>query len=62
MYRGEQEAIPLLFHFRTRCPGRMWRLVMDEVLKHKAVSCWERYGTSAEKNAMDALAVEFLDF
>ena len=35
---------------------------MNEVLKHKAVSCWERYGTSAEKDAMDALAVEFLDF
>ena len=35
---------------------------MDEVLKHKAASCWERYGTSADKDAMDALAGEFLDF
>ena len=35
---------------------------MNEELKHKAVSCWERYGTSADRDAMDVLAGEFLDF
>lgn len=35
---------------------------MNEELKHKAVSCWERYGTSTDKGAMDVLAGEFLDF
>ena len=35
---------------------------MDEVLKHKAASCWERYTASDDRAAMDLLANEFLDF
>ena len=35
---------------------------MDEALKYKAASCWERYGSDGDRAAMDALAVEFLDF
>ncbi|SFL25993.1 Aspartyl aminopeptidase [Desulfomicrobium norvegicum] len=35
---------------------------MDEVLKHKAASCWERYMASDDRAAMDLLANEFLDF
>lgn len=35
---------------------------MDEVLKHKAASCWERYGTGTDKDAMDVLAGNFLIF
>ncbi len=35
---------------------------MDEALKHKAASCWERYASSEERAGMDALAAEFLSF
>lgn len=35
---------------------------MDEALKHKAASCWERYASSDERAGMDALAAEFLSF
>ena len=35
---------------------------MDEALKHKSASCWERYASSEERSGMDALAAEFLSF
>ena len=35
---------------------------MDEALKHKAASCWERYASSEERAGMDTLAAEFLRF
>lgn len=35
---------------------------MDEALKHKAASCWERYASSEVRAGMDGLAAEFLSF
>lgn len=35
---------------------------MDEVLVHKGVNCWERYGSEAQRRAMESMAGEYLDF
>ena len=35
---------------------------MEETLKYKAANCWERYGSEADRVAMDSLAGEFLEF
>jgi len=35
---------------------------MDEVLKFKGKSCWERYGSGADRDVMDGMAREYLDF
>lgn len=35
---------------------------MDEALKYKPVSCWDRYGGEGDRESMDALAGGFLEF